>query len=229
MRSSHEGGQPKIYISGPMTGLPNFNYEAFHAAERQLVLEGYKVTNPARNFNGDTTLPREMYMRKDIEQVLEVDMLYMLKGWYNSAGARLERLIAQETGLSIKYQDPLDYLRASAGEEGSFPQEGEKPSASPAEEAIQLVGGERAEAYGHPLEDFECVAGMFKSWYSHKYHKAIDYTAEDHAMLMLFVKAAREANNPKRDNIVDAHGYLICLDKIMQKRKQLDGEKKSNP
>ena len=38
-----------IYIAGPMTGLPECNYPAFHEAARRLRLLGYEVLNPAEN------------------------------------------------------------------------------------------------------------------------------------------------------------------------------------
>lgn len=37
----------KLYIAGPMTGLPEFNYPAFMDAERRLIAAGYEIENPA--------------------------------------------------------------------------------------------------------------------------------------------------------------------------------------
>lgn len=37
-----------VYIAGPMTGIPNYNFEAFFAAEAALLEQGYRVLNPAR-------------------------------------------------------------------------------------------------------------------------------------------------------------------------------------
>lgn len=37
----------KVYIAGPMTGLPEFNYPTFFAAEEYLRSHGAKVMNPA--------------------------------------------------------------------------------------------------------------------------------------------------------------------------------------
>jgi hypothetical protein len=42
--------------------------------------------------------------------------------------------------------------------------------------------------------------------------------AEDVATLLLCVKLSRESNKRKRDNRVDAAGYLLCLDKIIERR-----------
>ena len=42
----------KIYLSGPMTGLPEWGFPAFYAAEAKWIAAGWAVMNPARNFGG---------------------------------------------------------------------------------------------------------------------------------------------------------------------------------
>ena len=37
----------KYYIAGPMTGRPNNNFQAFHAAAANLRGQGHEVVNPA--------------------------------------------------------------------------------------------------------------------------------------------------------------------------------------
>lgn len=37
----------RVYVSGPMTGRPGYNYPAFDAAEGRLVAQGHFVVNPA--------------------------------------------------------------------------------------------------------------------------------------------------------------------------------------
>ena len=36
-----------IYIAGPMTGIVDYNFQAFHAAAKDLRAKGYTVFNPA--------------------------------------------------------------------------------------------------------------------------------------------------------------------------------------
>lgn len=37
----------RVYVAGPMTGIPDFNYPAFNAVADQLRAQGYEVENPA--------------------------------------------------------------------------------------------------------------------------------------------------------------------------------------
>jgi hypothetical protein len=89
------------YVSGPMTGYPEFNYPAFHQASRALQVEGYAVLSPADNFGGNTTYERELYMEQDIRNVLNSDLVVVLPGWERSAGARLEVAVAYECGIPV--------------------------------------------------------------------------------------------------------------------------------
>jgi hypothetical protein len=89
------------YISGPMTGLPEYNYPAFTAASQELRKKGYAVLNPASNFEGDTTFDHTVYMRHDMSHVLQADKVYVLPGWRNSKGARAEVHVAQLIGIPV--------------------------------------------------------------------------------------------------------------------------------
>ncbi len=77
----------KIFISGPMTGIPDFNYTAFNAAAEKLRSIGHEVENPADNPMCDTWAA---YMRLSIAQMLRCDQVVMLPGWGSSRGACIE-------------------------------------------------------------------------------------------------------------------------------------------
>lgn len=96
-----------IYVAGPMTGLPEFNYPAFYAAAEQLTAAGHeRVVNPAALGDGGTGRPWGFYMRQGIAGLLTCTDVALLPGWENSPGARLEVHIAQ----SLKMQTaPLDW------------------------------------------------------------------------------------------------------------------------
>ena len=94
------GDKPKLYISGPMTGIQDFNFPAFFAAEEELK-KSYYVFNPANNPEMENYTD---YLRKDIEYLIQCQVIYMLKGWKKSVGASLEHRIAKVLGFEIIYQ-----------------------------------------------------------------------------------------------------------------------------
>ena len=91
-----------LYVAGPMTGLPEFNYPAFNAAAKMLRGFGYVVLNPvdAEDHNPTPGTPQEWdwYMRHALRMVLDAEGLALLPGWENSRGARLEVQVAQSLG-----------------------------------------------------------------------------------------------------------------------------------
>lgn len=109
----------KLYVAGPMSGLPEFNFPAFNDAAAFFRANGWEVFNPAEKDSesgldaeayktGDAELAtskgfdfREAYLW-DIESVLKSNAIYMLKGWENSPGARGEHAVA----IAIKRHDP---------------------------------------------------------------------------------------------------------------------------
>lgn len=95
----------RVYIAGPMTGLPDYNFPAFHRAEEQLRGLGHEPLSPARTDDGDTSKPRPYYLRKAIALLLESDAITLLPGWKTSAGARLEMAIAHELELPVVQLD----------------------------------------------------------------------------------------------------------------------------
>ena len=88
----------RIYISGPMTGLPLLNFPAFHEAAATLRRAGYDVVNPAE-INPDSAMTWEQCMRADIKALCDCDAVALLPGWMNSKGAHLEVHIGHRLGL----------------------------------------------------------------------------------------------------------------------------------
>lgn len=91
----------KIYIAGPMTGLPEFNKPAFNAKAEELRKEGFIVLNPAVLPEG---LEHHEYMDICLPMVQVADAIYMLFGWENSKGATMEHEYAFDIELPIIYQ-----------------------------------------------------------------------------------------------------------------------------
>ena len=91
----------KVYISGPISGLPYEEVEkAFNDAEIRLKDKGHEVVNPLNN-----GLPREStwneHMRADLKLLLDCDAIYMLDGWTNSKGAEIEYDLAIDLGFKL--------------------------------------------------------------------------------------------------------------------------------
>lgn len=91
-----------IYISGPMTGLPNLNFDSFMALEAKLLGEGHDVLNPARFGDGGTWVE---CLKRDIRLLMEAEALVLMHGWENSRGAKLEYDVAMALGYRIGYYD----------------------------------------------------------------------------------------------------------------------------
>lgn len=100
-----------IFISGPMSGLPDFNYSAFHEAGECLKSRGEKFLSPAHGRFGhpresptvDEAKPWEYYMRQSLKQLLLCDHILMLPGWENSRGATIEKELAIILNMQIEY------------------------------------------------------------------------------------------------------------------------------
>jgi hypothetical protein len=97
------GNRYHIYLSGPMTGLPDYNRPAFDALAEELRAQGYTVFNPADVGERDVIRSRSWYMRRDIEGLMKSDKVYVLPGYAESAGALLEIQIAKELELPVIY------------------------------------------------------------------------------------------------------------------------------
>jgi len=99
----------KTYISGPMTGIENYNKQAFYRAETIIKNRGDIPVNPARTDIGNTSgMTNEQtwqaYMKSDIKILMDCDGIYMLKGWESSRGALIELSLAIRMGLSVEYE-----------------------------------------------------------------------------------------------------------------------------
>lgn len=93
----------RIYIAGPMTGLPDFNYPAFNAEAARLRALGFHVENPAEN-PAPPCGSWAGYMRLAIAQLVTCDAICLLPGWSASRGASIEHDLAVHLGLAVMYQ-----------------------------------------------------------------------------------------------------------------------------
>lgn len=113
----------KIYLAGPMTGQPYFNFPAFFEAAKVLRDMGHEVFSPAEHDQergGDfwkncptgsheelvaTNTPQINYkdcMRIDVNWIIDhAEAIALLPGWEKSKGARAEKALAECLGLEV--------------------------------------------------------------------------------------------------------------------------------
>ncbi len=99
----------RVYVAGPMTGLPEFNFPAFNAVAEQLSARGMHVENPAQHGHVDGASWAD-YLRYDLSRLVTCSVIHLLPGWSQSRGATLELYVAFTLGLAIQYADGAERL-----------------------------------------------------------------------------------------------------------------------
>lgn len=92
----------RLYIAGPMTGLPEFNYPAFFAAAKELEDQGFTPINPARAEGRDGCKTWLDFMRASLRDLSECDGIATLPGWSGSSGAVIETTLVKSLGLPVR-------------------------------------------------------------------------------------------------------------------------------
>jgi len=85
-----------------MTGLPDYNYAAFHAAARKLRRYGFDVLNPAENPEPCPDPKWGDYLRAALALLVQADAVALLPGSGASRGAALECHVAHELAMPIR-------------------------------------------------------------------------------------------------------------------------------
>lgn len=105
----------KIYLAGPMSGLPDYNYPAFGAAADKLRAHGHEVLNPA-----DNPVPPcgswAGYMRMALAQLVQCECIVLLPGWDVSKGAVVEYELAKVLSMEVAHFCESAGMRAHAAD-----------------------------------------------------------------------------------------------------------------
>jgi hypothetical protein len=95
----------RIYIAGPMRGLPEHNFPAFHRAAARFLALGWAVENPveigAALAANNPDVPGGEYLRADVRRICDCTAMALLAGWERSTGARVEAALAVSIGLDF--------------------------------------------------------------------------------------------------------------------------------
>ena len=101
-----------VYISGPMSGLPCFNFPNFFYWQRRLEKTGWKVINTAL-IDCMKMLDGWRYTEDQWEEIVtedcrlireEADAIFVLDGHKDSVGAKREIAEAEKKGLDIYWE-----------------------------------------------------------------------------------------------------------------------------
>ena len=86
----------KVYIAGKITGNPDY-IKQFAEAEEELKASGHTVLNPVK----DKGFSYKEYIDMGLCELMKCDGIYLLDGWQESSGARLEFLYAMVTDMVV--------------------------------------------------------------------------------------------------------------------------------
>lgn len=111
----------KIYLAGPMAGLPEHNFPAFTVKAAELRALGHEVYNPAE-IEPDVYAQitdeekRALYhnsgyrncLSKELRWICdEAQAMYLLKGWEHSKGANSEFATGKAVGVQFFYESSI--------------------------------------------------------------------------------------------------------------------------
>lgn len=123
-----------------------------------------------------------------------------------------ERLLNYLTGMTSTNVAPDYPVKPSSekADEGSEPVSGvDQPvQVDCLEEAGKIVRGSREDTYGPAERNLSRIAEMWSAYLS------MPLTARQVAVMMVLLKASRDAFKPKHDNMVDICGYAYLADMI---------------
>lgn len=103
------GETPVVYLSGPMTGIPDFNFPAFEAATARLRELGIVVLSPHEHdldggfdpASDGTDFDLRAALEWDINAVLRSDAVIVLPGWQSSPGCTVEVAVAASMEIPV--------------------------------------------------------------------------------------------------------------------------------
>ena len=103
-KNSQKVENMKIYLSGKISGTDlDYVRRLFDKVATTLRALGHEVTNPLCNGLSESD-PWEDHIAKDIINLIDCEGIYMLQGWEDSQGARIEHAVAKEIGLKVMYE-----------------------------------------------------------------------------------------------------------------------------
>lgn len=107
----------RVYLAGPMTGLPRYGFDAFEAAAADVRALGATVWSPHERdlelgFDPERPIEEQGFdlraaLEADVQEVTRADVVALLPGWEASLGSMIELVTADAAGIPAL---PLDEL-----------------------------------------------------------------------------------------------------------------------
>ena len=94
-----------VYLSGPMTGIEDYNIPAFASVHNRInALDPYSVYDPGQEALRHRSDNHDWWMAKSLHELTRPELrtsrlLVSLPGWEKSAGATIERAVAKACGI----------------------------------------------------------------------------------------------------------------------------------
>lgn len=86
-------------------------------------------------------------------------------------------------------------------------------------EAQSQIYGEKRDAYGHPLDNFQTEADILRALVKARYGVDIAFTPDFIGLVKaVALKGAREAKQHLRDNLLDMAGYAGCTQEVFDEQ-----------
>lgn len=91
-----------IYLSGPISGMPDKNHPLFMSVAQQLRAEGHEVFNPREFCWTENVFPKRKAFATYCDFICNrADTIVLLPGWQHSKGATTEAGLAENCGLDV--------------------------------------------------------------------------------------------------------------------------------
>lgn len=94
-----------VYLSGPMTGLPDYNRAAFNMRAEAFRAAGYIVNNPAEiSVTHGTSKSYGFYFKCAMRMMLNSDVVYVFGDITESRGAQMEINVAKMAEMPVIWE-----------------------------------------------------------------------------------------------------------------------------
>lgn len=212
----HDGAEITVKITD--SGIPNRQGDfAFKAGAR--MFKNSEIL-------GLGEVPVVSEKKFEVERKFEIGEQVVIEGTRRAAVIDFDpmRLVfpyrVQYSGGSKEWLPPLrikkwagDYLNPAPDTEVHADLVAENERARILSTAEKLINGDRADAYGHPKENFGRIAALWNAQLGKKLSEPL--TAEDVAYALVQLKMSRLANTPgHEDSLVDVAGYIALAGEL---------------